>query len=182
MEGPDKLFLLVSEEDEVSPQRADDAHWSFGSLSRPFSCFYLRPYFLAMGYDLPVFSGLCAFIGCRKYLLFRQKASKFFTETGLDWDYVISQESKRKQIFFVSLLSLLRSRAFQIVSNVALIWISSLKQFRKCRARFGKNLYLRSYLRNGDLFALSLRLSSPILAGAGLYQAILGCDSGGGSV
>ncbi|EKA16307.1 ABC transporter permease [Streptococcus sp. GMD1S] len=51
-----------------------------------------------MGYGLPVFLVYVLLLGAGKYLLFRQKASKFFTETGLDWDYVIAQESKRKQV------------------------------------------------------------------------------------
>ena len=138
MEGPDKLFLLVSEEEVKSYLKGQTvSSLVFWTIVQTLFLLLFAPLFLAMGYGLPVFLVYVLLLGAGKYLVFRQKASKFLTETGLDWDYVIAQESKRKSCF-VSLLSLLRSRAFQIVSNVALIWISSLKQFRKCRARFGK--------------------------------------------
>ena len=58
---------------------------------------------------------------------------------------------------FDSLPSLHRSRGFQIVLSAELIWTLSSREFRSAR-KIWQNLYLRSYLRNGDLFALSLRL------------------------
>ena len=47
MEAPDKLFLLVGEEEIKLHLKASNWHFpSFlGSLSKPFSCCYLRPYF-----------------------------------------------------------------------------------------------------------------------------------------
>lgn len=110
------------------------------------------------GLWLACFSGLCAFIGGRKIFPLRQKASKFFTETGLDWDYVISQESKRKQVLlrFFALFTQVKGISNSVKRRAYLDFI--LKVVQKVSGKIWQNLYLRSYLRNGDLFALSLRL------------------------
>ncbi|MGX9642515.1 ABC transporter permease [Streptococcus pneumoniae] len=110
------------------------------------------------GLWLASFSAICAFIGGRKYFHFRQKASKFFTETGLDWDYVISQESKRKQVLlrFFALFTQVKGISNSVKRRAYLDFI--LKAVQKVPGKIWQNLYLRSYLRNGDLFALSLRL------------------------
>ena len=159
MEGPDKLFLLVSEEEVKSHLKGQTMRslifWLFVQ-----SLFLLlfAPLFLAMGYGLPVFLIYLLLLGAGKYLLFRQKASKFFTETGLDWDYVISQESKRKQVLlrFFALFTQVKGVSNSVKRRAYLDFI--LKAVQKVPSKIWQNLYLRSYLRNGDLFALSLRL------------------------
>ena len=99
MEVPDKLFLLVSEEEVKSHLKGQTVRslvfWLF--VQNLFLLLF-APLFLAMGYGLPVFLVYVLLLGVGKYLIFRQKARKFFTENGLDWDYVIAQESKRKQV------------------------------------------------------------------------------------
>ena len=104
------------------------------------------------------FWSMCFYWGVGKYFLFRQKASKFFTETGLDWDYVISQESKRKQVLlrFFALFTQVKGISNSVKRRAYLDFI--LKAVQKVPGKIWQNLYLRSYLRNGDLFALSLRL------------------------
>ena len=111
-----------------------------------------------MGYGLPVFLVYVLLLGAGKYLLFRHKASKFFTETGLDWDYVIAQESKRKQVLlrFFALFTQVKGVSNSVKRRAYLDFI--LKTVQKVPGKIWQNLYLRSYLRNGDLFALSLRL------------------------
>ena len=159
MEAPDKLFLLVSEEEVKSHLKEQTvrslAFWLFVQ-----TLFFLlfAPLFLAMGYGLPVFLAYVLLLGAGKYLLFRQKASKFFTETGLDWDYVIAQESKRKQVLlrFFALFTQVKGVSNSVKRRAYLDFI--LKAVQKVPSKIWQNLYLRSYLRNGDLFALSLRL------------------------
>ena len=159
MEAPDKLFLLVSEEEVKSHLKEQTvrslAFWLFVQ-----TLFFLlfAPLFLAMGYGLPVFLAYVLLLGAGKYLVFRQKASKFFTETGLDWDYVIAQESKRKQVLlrFFALFTQVKGVSNSIKRRAYLDFI--LKAVQKVPGKIWQNLYLRSYLRNGDLFALSLRL------------------------
>ncbi|MCP9038307.1 ABC transporter permease [Streptococcus oralis] len=159
MEGPDKLFLLVSEEEVKSHLKGQTVRslvfWLF--VQTLFLLLFV-PLFLAMGYGFPVFLIYVVLLGAGKYLLFRQKASKFFTETGLDWDYVIAQESKRKQVLlrFFALFTQVKGVSNSVKRRAYLDFI--LKAVQKVPSKIWQNLYLRSYLRNGDLFALSLRL------------------------
>ncbi|WP_270748777.1 ABC transporter permease [Streptococcus halitosis] len=159
MEGPDKLFLLVSEEEVKSHLKGQTVRslvfWLF--VQTLFLLLFV-PLFLAMGYGFPVFLIYVVLLGAGKYLLFRQKASKFLTETGIDWDYVIAQESKRKQVLlrFFALFTQVKGVSNSVKRRAYLDFI--LRTVQKVPSKIWQNLYLRSYLRNGDLFALSLRL------------------------
>ena len=159
MEGPDKLFLLVSEEEVKSYLKGQTMRsLVFWLFVQTLFLLLFAPLFLAMGYGLPVFLIYVLLLGTGKYLLFRQKASKFFTETGLDWDFVITQESKRKQVLlrFFALFTQVKGVSNSVKRRAYLDFI--LKTVQKAPGKIWQNLYLRSYLRNGDLFALSLRL------------------------
>ena len=159
MEVPDKLFLLVAEEEvREHIQKQSLVSFIFWVSVQTLSLLLFVPLFLAMGYGLPVFLVYVLLLGTGKYLLFRHKASKFFTETGLDWDYVIVQESKRKQVLlrFFALFTQVKGVSNSVKRRAYLDFI--LKTVQKVPGKIWKNLYLRSYLRNGDLFALSLRL------------------------
>ena len=159
MEGPDKLFLLVSEEEvKLYLKGQTSRSLVFWTIVQTLFLLLFAPLFLAMGYGLPVFLVYVILLGTGKYLLFRHKASKFFTETGLDWDYVIVQESKRKQVLlrFFALFTQVKGVSNSVKRRAYLDFI--LKTVQKVPGKIWQNLYLRSYLRNGDLFALSLRL------------------------
>ena len=159
MEGPDKLFLLVSEEEVKLYLKGQTVRsLVFWTIVQTLFLLLFAPLFLAMGYGLPVFLVYVILLGTGKYLLFRHKASKFFTETGLDWDYVIVQESKRKQVLlrFFALFTQVKGVSNSVKRRAYLDFI--LKTVQKVPGKIWQNLYLRSYLRNGDLFALSLRL------------------------
>ena len=159
MEGPDKLFLLVSEEEvKLYLKGQTTRSLVFWLFVQTLFLLLFAPLFLAMGYGLPVFLAYVLLLGAGKYLVFRQKASKFLTETGLDWDYVIAQESKRKQVLlrFFALFTQVKGVSNSVKRRAYLDFI--LKAVQKVPGKIWQNLYLRSYLRNGDLFALSLRL------------------------
>ncbi|EID24719.1 bacterial ABC transporter protein EcsB domain protein [Streptococcus oralis SK1074] len=159
IEVPDKLFLLVSEEEVKSHLKEQTVRsLVFWLFVQTLFLLLFAPLFLAMGYGLPVFLAYVVLLGAGKYLVFRQKASKFFTETGLDWDYVIAQESKRKQVLlrFFALFTQVKGVSNSVKCRAYLDFI--LKAVQKVPGKIWQNLYLRSYLRNGDLFALSLRL------------------------
>ena len=159
IEVPDKLFLLVSEEEVKLYLKGQTARsFVFWTIVQTLFLLLFAPLFLAMGYGLPVFLVYVLLLGTGKYLLFRQKASKFFTETGLDWDYVIAQESKRKQVLlrFFALFTQVKGVSNSVKRRAYLDFL--LKTVQKVPGKIWQNLYLRSYLRNGDLFALSLRL------------------------
>ena len=159
IEVPDKLFLLVSEEEVKLYLKGQTARsFVFWTIVQTLFLLLFAPLFLAMGYGLPVFLVYVLLLGTGKYLLFRQKASKFFTETGLDWDYVIAQESKRKQVLlrFFARFTQVKGVSNSVKRRAYLDFL--LKTVQKVPGKIWQNLYLRSYLRNGDLFALSLRL------------------------
>lgn len=159
MEGPDKLFLLVSEEEVKSHLKGQTVRsLVFWLFVQTLFLLLFAPLFLAMGYGLSTFLIYVLLLGAGKYFLFRQKSSKFFTETGLDWDYVIAQESKRKQVLlrFFALFTQVKGVSNSVKRRAYLDFI--LKTVQKVPGKIWQNLYLRSYLRNGDLFALSLRL------------------------
>lgn len=159
MEGPDKLFLLVSEEEVKSHLKGQTTRsLVFWLFVQTLFLLLFAPLFLAMGYGLLAFLVYVLLLGAAKYLLFRHKASKFYTETDLDWDYVIVQESKRKQVLlrFFALFTQVKGVSNSVKRRAYLDFI--LKAVQKVPSKIWQNLYLRSYLRNGDLFALSLRL------------------------
>ena len=70
----------------------------------------------------------------------------------------IAQESKRKQFLlrFFALFTQVKGISNSVKRRAYLDVI--LKVVQKVPSKIWQNLYLRSYLRNGDLFALSLRL------------------------
>ena len=159
IEVPDKLFLLVSEEEvKLYLKGQTSRSLVFWTIVQTLFLLLFAPLFLAMGYGLLVFLVYVLWLGAGKYLLFRQTASKFFTETGLDWDYIIAQESKRKQVLlrFFALFTQVKGVSNSVKRRAYLDFI--LKTVQKVPGKIWQNLYLRSYLRNGDLFALSLRL------------------------
>ena len=159
MEGPDKLFLLVSEEEVKSHLKGQTMRsLVFWLFVQTLFLILFAPLFLAMGYGLPVFLIYVLLLGAGKYLLFRQKASKCFNENGIDWDFVIAQENKRKQVLlrFFALFTQVKGVSNSVKRRAYLDFI--LKVVQKVPSKIWQNLYLRSYLRNGDLFALSLRL------------------------
>lgn len=71
---------------------------------------------------------------------------------------MISQESKRKQVLlrFFALFTQVKGVSNSVKRRAYLDFI--LKTVQKVPGKIWQNLYLRSYLRNGDLFALSFRL------------------------
>ena len=159
MEAPDKLFLLVGEEEiKLHLKRQTGISLVFWLFVQTLFLLLFAPLFLAMGYGLPVFLIYVLLLGAGKYLVFRQKSNKFFTENGIDWDYVIAQESKRKQVLlrFFALFTQVKGVSNSVKRRAYLDFI--LKTVQKVPGKIWQNLYLRSYLRNGDLFALSLRL------------------------
>lgn len=159
LEAPDKLFLLVAEE-KVKAHIKKQSLISFIFWISVQTVFLLlfAPLFLAMGLGLPIFGVYLLILGIIKYVIFRQKSSNFFLGNGLDWDYVIAQESKRKQFLlrFFALFTQVKGISNSVKRRAYLDVI--LKAVQKVPSKIWQNLYLRSYLRNGDLFALSFRL------------------------
>ncbi|KXU15944.1 ABC transporter, permease protein EscB [Streptococcus oralis] len=159
VEKPDKLFLLVAEEEvkQYLKGQVQESLFLWLGVQSFFLLFFL-PLFLALGWGLPLFAFYLISLGIGKVFLFRKKATKMFTQTGIDWDIVIAQENKRKQFLlrFFALFTQVKGISNSIKRRVYLDFI--LMAVHKVPGKVWQNLYLRSYLRNGDLFALSLRL------------------------
>ena len=159
LEAPDKLFLLVAEEEvREHIQKQSLVSFIFWVSVQTLFLLLFAPLFLAMGLGLPIFGVYLLVLGIIKYVIFRQKSRKFFLENGLDWDFAIAQESKRKQFLlrFFALFTQVKGISNSVKRRAYLDFI--LKAVQKVPSKIWQNLYLRSYLRNGDLFALSLRL------------------------
>ena len=159
VEAPDKLFLLVAEEEvREHIQKQSLVSFIFWVSVQTLILLLFAPLFLAMGLGLGVFGFYVLLLGVGKYFLFQKKASKFISANHLDWDYVIAQESKRKQFLlrFFALFTQVKGISNSVKRRAYLDFI--LKAVQKVPSKIWQNLYLRSYLRNGDLFALSLRL------------------------
>ena len=159
VEAPDKLFLLVAEEEvREHIQKQSLVSFIFWVSVQTLFLLLFAPLFLAMGLGLGVFGVYVLLLGVGKYFLFQKKAGKFFSANHLDWDYVIAQESKRKQVLlrFFALFTQVKGVSNSVKRRAYLDFI--LNAVQKVPGKIWQNLYLRSYLRNGDLFALSLRL------------------------
>ena len=159
LEAPDKLFLLVAEEEvREHIQKQSMVSFIFWLCVQTVLLLLFAPLFLAMGLGLPIFGVYLLVLGIAKYVIFRRKSSKFIIANGLDWDFAIAQESKRKQFLlrFFALFTQVKGISNSVKRRAYLDFI--LKGVQKVPGKIWQNLYLRSYLRNGDLFALSLRL------------------------
>ena len=159
LEASDKLFLLVAEEKvKEHIKKQSILSFIFWLCVQTVLLLLFAPLFLAMGLGLGVFGVYALLLGVGKYFLFQKKAGKFFSANHLDWDYVIAQESKRKQFLlrFFALFTQVKGISNSVKRRAYLDFI--LKVVQKVPSKIWQNLYLRSYLRNGDLFALSLRL------------------------
>lgn len=159
LEAPDKLFLLVAEEEvREHIQKQSMVSFIFWLCVQTVLLLLFAPLFLAMGLGFPIFGIYLLVLGIAKYAIFRQKSSKFILANGLDWDFAIAQESKRKQFLlrFFALFTQVKGISNSVKRRAYLDFI--LKGVQKVPGKIWQNLYLRSYLRNGDLFALSLRL------------------------
>lgn len=159
LEAPDKLFLLVAEEEvREHIQKQSMVSFIFWLCVQTVLLLLFAPLFLAMGLGLPIFGVYLLVLGIAKYVIFRRKSSKFILANGLDWDFAIAQESKRKQFLlrFFALFTQVKGISNSVKRRAYLDFI--LKGVQKVPGKIWQNLYLRSYLRNGDLFALSLRL------------------------
>ena len=77
MEAPDKLFLLVGEEEiKLHLKRQTGISLVFWLFVQTLFLLLFAPLFLAMGYGLPVFLVYVLLLGVGKYFLFSQKSSK----------------------------------------------------------------------------------------------------------
>ena len=159
IEGPDKIFLIVNEaEVKRYIKRQGVRSFVFWLFLQTVFLLLLAPLFLAMNLGMPIFIAYLVILGLGKYLIFQRKIKRFIDLNGLDWDFLILQENKRKQILlrFFALFTQVKGISNSVKRRAYLDII--LRAVAKTPGKVWQNLYLRSYLRNGDLFGLSVRL------------------------
>lgn len=159
LEKPDSLFLLAKEEEVriyVGKQRRNSCiFWGF---LQTLALLLLAPLFLALGVPIWGFALYCLFLFALKALVFQWKSRKFYLQEGLDWKSLIAYEERRKQriLQFFALFTNVKGISSSVKRRAYLDFLTN--RLSKNQEKVWDNLFLRSYLRNGDFFALSLRL------------------------
>ena len=97
-------------------------------------------------------------LGLAKGLAFWLKASRFYQDGNLKWEFAISRENARKQLIlrFFALFTTVKGITNSVKRRVYLD--SLLTLFPKTHENTWLHLYMRSFFRNGDLFSMTLRL------------------------
>ena len=159
MEKPDSLFLLVKEEELKSYlQKQMCSSYLLWSVFQTAILLLAAPLLLALGLPLWGWFILVFFMLIAKWFLFLKKSQRFYQGAGINWGYLIDYEERRKQTIL---------RFFALFTNVKGIsnsvkrraYLDSLTNILpKRQSTTWQNMFLRSYLRNGDFLALTMRL------------------------
>ena len=158
-EKPDNLFLLAKEE-ELRDYIKDQIKKSFllWGFVQTFLLSLLVPIFVALGWSIWGFILYALLLLGVKGVVFQQKSQKFFSQEGLDWRSIIAYEERRKQriLQFYALFTNVKGISSSVKRRAYLDIL--VRYLPKRQNRAWDHLFLRSYLRNGDFFALTLRL------------------------
>ena len=159
LEKPDSYFLLVSEEELLSVLKGQVRRslilWaSIQSLL----LLLVLPIWLKIGLSWPLFLLLEIGLVLAKGAIFYSRSRRVLGMERLKWETAIQYEEKRKQAIlrFFSLFTNVKGVSNHVKRRAYLDPLLSL--LPKKTAYTWTHLYARSYLRNGDLFSLTLRL------------------------
>lgn len=159
LEEPDALFLLVKEDQVSLFVRAQGrrAYLFYGVLQTAVLVL-LAPLFFRLGFPVWAFALYCLALLGIKWLIFQRKLAQFFGTSGLNWQRALAYEARRKQTIlrFFALFTTVKGISNSVKRRAYLDGLTQL--LPKRHDRTWHNLFLRSFLRNGDLLALSLRL------------------------
>lgn len=159
LEKADKHFLLTKEGDLLAwvrkASRSSFVLW--GSLQNLF-LLILYPVFLALGVPLWGFVAYLLLMLVAKFLFFQRKLARLLSSSRLNWDAAIQLESQRKQsiLRFYALFTNVKGISNSVKRRAYLDGL--LRFIPKKQEKTWTNLFLRSFLRNGELLGLSLRL------------------------
>ena len=159
LEKPDALFLLVKEE-EVKNYIKGQVRKSFvfWLLIQSVILLLFVPLLLATGMNALGIVAYVFILGVAKGLVFSWKEARFYQDGNLNWTLVIARENARKQLIL---------RFFALFTNVKGITNSVKRRayldgflglLPKTHGNTWLHLYMRSFLRNGDIFSMTLRL------------------------
>lgn len=159
LEKPDMLFLLVQEQAVIDfiKEQIWRSYLLYAVLQTGM-LLLLAPLFLALGLPIWGFGLYCLLMLLLKWFLFQGKGGRFFMAGRLNWQYAIAAEEGRKQklLRFFALFTNVKGISNSVKRREYLDGLTRLVS--KQHSKTWQNMFLRSYLRNGDLFPLTLRL------------------------
>lgn len=159
LERPDALFLLVKEE-EVKRYIRGQARKSFvfWLLIQSVVLLLFVPLLLATGLDKLAIVAYILVLGVAKGAVFSWKKARFYQDGNLNWNLAIARENARKQLIlrFFALFTTVKGITNSVKRRAYLDGFLGL--LSKTHGNTWLHLYMRSFLRNGDLFSMTLRL------------------------
>lgn len=159
LEKPDALFLLVKEE-EVKNYIKGQVRKSFvfWLLIQSVILLLFVPLLLATGVNALGIAAYLLILGVAKGLVFSWKEARFYQDGNLNWTLAIARENARKQLIlrFFSLFTTVKGITNSVKRRAYLDGFLGL--LPKTHGNTWLHLYMRSFLRNGDIFSMTLRL------------------------
>ncbi|MDO4667119.1 MAG: ABC transporter permease [Streptococcus sp.] len=159
LEKADILFLLPKETELYSFLRKQvQRSYILFSILQTILLLILAPLFLALNSSIEMFALYCLFLLVAKWFFFQFKSRRFFTNGQLNWQNLLVYEDRRKQgiLRFFALFTNVKGISNSVKRRKYLDVATNL--LAKKHSTTWQNLFLRSYLRNGDLFGLTVRL------------------------
>ena len=159
LEKPDALFLLVKEE-EVKNYIKGQVRKSFvfWLLIQSVILLLFVPLLLATGVNALGIAACIFILVVAKGLVFSWKEARFYQDGNLNWTLVIARENARKQLIlrFFALFTTVKGITNSVKRRAYLDGFLGL--LPKTHGNTWLHLYMRSFLRNGDIFSMTLRL------------------------
>ena len=159
LEKPDALFLFVKEE-EVKNYIKGQVRKSFvfWLLIQSVILLLFVPLLLATGVKALGITAYLFILGVAKGLVFSWKEARFYQDGNLNWTLAIARENARKQLIlrFFALFTTVKGITNSVKRRAYLDGFLGL--LPKTHGNTWLHLYMRSFLRNGDIFSMTLRL------------------------
>lgn len=159
LESADCVFLLPKESDVLTIiQQSRMRAWFLWGMLQFLGQLLLLPLYLKLGLSLPLFwlYVLTLTVGKYGWLVFQ---TGFLMQSGnVDWERAVQYETRRQQgiLQFYSLFTHVKGINSDVKRRRYLDPLLAL--VKKRQARVWDYLFLRSFLRSGDVFWISLRL------------------------
>ncbi|MGT2951300.1 multidrug ABC transporter permease [Streptococcus cuniculi] len=159
LESADRVFLLPKEDEVLGWIQAARLRamllWGIVQLVVQVLLF---PLYLKLGWSLLIFALYLLILSVMKYVWLVLQ-TRFVSQSGqLDWDRAVQYETKRQQgiLRFYSLFTHVKGISSDVKRRKYLDVV--LTFVKKRQGRTWDYLFIRSFLRSGDSFGLSLRL------------------------
>ena len=130
----------------------------FWFLIQSFALLLFVPLLLATGLDKLAIIAYILVLVVAKRAVFSWKEARFYQDGNLNWSLAIARENARKQLIlrFFALFTTVKGITNSVKRRAYLDGFLGL--LPKTHGNTWLYLYMRSFLRNGDLFSMTLRL------------------------